>query len=62
MIYHLGNFDDLIQSGFWVIPKIIFAYLHKLLREIIIISDLYGYWNLRNAKKKDKNTNILITR
>ena len=25
VFYHLGKFDDLIQSGFWVIPKFTFA-------------------------------------
>ena len=35
-MYHLGNFDHLIQSGFWVIPKITFAHLCKPIHNIII--------------------------
>ena len=29
VMYHPGNFDGLMQSGFWVIPKITFAILCK---------------------------------
>ena len=35
--YHLGNFDDLIQSHFWIIPKITYAYVCKTIQYIIII-------------------------
>ena len=31
------NFDDLMQCGFWAIPKIIFANLCKPIPDIIII-------------------------
>ena len=36
LIHHLGNLDDLIQSGFWVIPKITFANSCKPIQDVII--------------------------
>ena len=52
VIYNLGNFDDLIQSGFWVIPKITFA---KIIHGAIIIPVSYDSLNLETAAKKGKN-------
>ena len=52
-IYHLGNFDDLIQSGFLVIPKISFANLcNPALNIIIPVSS--DHLNLENLQRKGK--------
>ena len=37
VIYHLGNFDNLIQGDFWVIPKTKFVNLCKLIHDVIVI-------------------------
>ena len=37
-MYYLTKFDDVIQSGFWVIPKITSANLCKPVHEIITYS------------------------
>ena len=42
----IGNFDDLIQGGFWVIPKTTFANLCKPIQDSILAS----------SYKKTKNT------
>ena len=50
IIYRLGNFDYLIQGGFWVILKNAFADLCKPIHVDIIIpvsSDLLKSWNCR---------------
>ena len=35
VIYHQGNFDELLHGGFWVIPKIAFANLSKSIHSLI---------------------------
>ena len=37
VIYHLGSFDDLIKSSFWVIQKITFANLCKPIHDVIYV-------------------------
>ena len=61
---HLGSSDDLIQSGFWVIPKIIFAYLcNKPIHDFIIITVSSDHLNLKNMERKGKKyTNLNISR
>ena len=49
VIYLLGNFDDLIQSGFQFIPKIIFANLCKPVHDVIIIPVSSDALNLENV-------------
>ena len=55
---HLSHSDDLIQSGFLVIPKIVFADLWKPTLEIIVIpvsSDPLSLANVERNEKKMKN-------
>ena len=54
MVNHLGNFDVLIQSGFWVIPKIAFANLCKPIHDVIIIPISFDPLNLETVKKEGK--------
>ena len=54
MSYQPVSFDDLIQSGLWVIPKLIFANLCKPIHDIIIIPVLSDSFNLENVEKKGK--------
>lgn len=61
MIYHLSNFNDLIESGFLVISKIIFANLFKPFHDAIIIPVSSHLLNLENEERK-KNTKSLIPR
>ena len=56
VIYHLGNFDNLIHSSYWVIPKITFDNICKSIQNVIIISVSSGPLNLENVEKKEKNT------
>ena len=51
----LGNFDDLIQSGFWLALKITNANLYKLIPDLIIIPDSSDLFNLEYVKKKILN-------
>ena len=37
VVYHLGNFDDLLQSGFGIVPNITFDNLCKPIHDVIII-------------------------
>ena len=37
VIYYLDNFNNFMQRGFWVIPKIMFANLSKQIQDVIII-------------------------
>ena len=69
MIYHLSNFDDLIQIVFWVTPKMIFANLCKPMHNVIIIpvSVSIRIWNLwkgrgKIVKKKQKQKKTRISR
>ena len=48
VIYHLANFDALIQSDFSLISKITFANLCKTFHDVIIISVSTDYLNLTN--------------
>ena len=52
VIYHLGNFDDLIQSGFWVIPKILFPNFCKPIQDVIIIPVSSDPVNMVTVKRK----------
>ena len=64
VMYHLTKFDDAMQSGFWVIPKITSAYLCKPIYDIINYSTFISpfesgkcekeknYKNLNNSKTK----------
>ena len=64
VIFHLSNFDGLIQSSFWVIPKIIFN-LCKPFYNVIIIPVLFDPLNLEtveNKEEKGKTMNILRTK
>ena len=56
VIYHLGNFYDLIQSGFSVTPKIIFDNLYKPIHDVIIIPVSSDPVNLEAVERKGKNT------
>ena len=49
-----GNFDDLIQSGFRVIPKITFANLCKLFHDVIIILVSSDLLNLDTTERKEQ--------
>ena len=55
VIYHLGNFDNLIHSSYWVIPKITFDNICKSIQNVIIISVSSGPLDLENVEKKEKN-------
>ena len=52
VIYHLDDFDDLIQSGFWVIIQITFANLCKPVCDFIIIPVSSDPLNLKNVERK----------
>ena len=54
VIYNLHYFDDLIQSVFWVVPKITFANLGKPIQDFIIISVSFDPLNLENVEGKKK--------
>ena len=55
MIYYLNNFDDLIQIGFWDIPKTSFSSLCKPINCIKIIPASPGLLNLHKLERKEKN-------
>lgn len=55
VIYHFGNFDDLGRSGFWVIPKILFANLYKPVHDVIIIPVSSDPLNPDTVERKGKN-------
>ena len=60
-----GNFDDLIQSGFRVIPKITFATLCKLFYDVIIIpvsSDLLNLDTTERKEQKLQKTEYLVNK
>ena len=61
VVDHLGNFDDLIQNGFWVIPKIAFANLWKPIHGFINIAVLPDLLNLE-TESEGKNTKNWISR
>ena len=52
VISPLGNFDDLIQSGFSVIPNIIFANLCNPIHNVIIIPVSSDPVNLQTVGRK----------
>ena len=60
VIYKLGNFYDLIQSGFWIIPKIAFAYLRKPIQDIIIIPVSHDPYKSGKHWKEEKIRNLNI--
>ena len=57
-IYHLINYDDLMESGVWVIPKIIFTNLGNLqfrpIHRVIIIPVSSDSFNLKIVERKEK--------
>ena len=64
-IYHLGKFDDLIQSGFGIIPNNTFANLCKPIHDVTIIPVSSDPLNLETMERKGKNykkINILRTK
>ena len=50
-----GNFDDLILSGFWVFPKIMFVNLCKAIHDNIIIPVSPDPLNLENVERRESN-------
>ena len=56
LIYHLNNFDALVQSCFWVIPKIAYANLCKPAHDVIIIPVSTVHLKLKHMKRKEKNS------
>ena len=60
--YHLGNFDDLIQSGFWVPRKITFFNLCKAIHDVLIIPVLSDPLNLESGEGKKKVIKKWISR
>ena len=54
VIYHVRNFDDLMQSGFQVIPKITFLNLCKPVKDVIIIPVLSVLLNLETGNEGKK--------
>ena len=52
LIYHLTNFDALVDSGFCVIPKTTFANLCKSVFDVIIIPALNIPLYLKNGEKE----------
>ena len=62
VIYRLGNFDDLMQSGVWVVAKTTFAYLCKPIHNVIIIPVSSGPLNLETVEGKGKNWKKKISR
>ena len=65
VIYHLGNFDDLIQSSFWLIPKITFSDLFKSIHDITTLPVHLSLWiwkMLKGSGKNYKNLNVSITK
>ena len=62
VFYHLGNFDNLIQVGFWVVTKITFAELCKPIHDVIIIPVSSDTLNLETMERKEKNTTNWIFR
>ena len=64
-IFSAYNFDDLLQNGFQVIPKIKFANLCKSFHNVIItviVSDLLSLKNVERKEGNYKNLNILRTK
>ena len=55
-VCHLGKFDDLMQSVFWVISKITFANLCKTIQDAIIIPVLFDPLILETAERKGQIT------
>ena len=63
VIDHLGNLDDLVQSGFQVIPKITCANLYKPIHSMInLVSSISLNLEIVESKEKNcKNLNNLRT-
>ena len=55
VIYYLTKFDDIIRSGFWVIPKIISTNLCKLIHDIIKHSTSICPFESRKRGEEAKN-------
>ena len=55
VIYYLTKFDDIIQSGFWVIPKITSANLCEPIHDINYSTSICPVLlSLESAEKKEK--------
>ena len=50
----MGKFDELIQSGFWAIPKLTFAILCKTVHIFIIIPVSSDPLNQKSVERKGK--------
>ena len=63
VIDHLGNLDDLVQSGFQVIPKITCANLYKPIHSMInlVSSNPLNLEIVESKEKNCKNLNNLRT-
>ena len=57
MIYHLGNFDDLMQNDFLFIPNITFANLYKLIHKVTFMPVSSDTLNLETGKEVKKYKN-----
>ena len=60
LIYYLTKFDDILQSSFWVIPKITPGNLYKPIYNIIIYSIPFVLLSLKSVER-GKNTKIWIS-
>ena len=61
VIYHLGSFEDFIQSCFWVIPKITLSNLCKEVHNVEIIPVSSDPVNLQTGKERQKMTKNWIS-
>ena len=62
VIYYLNKFDDIIYSGFWVIPKITYANLCKPIYDIINYPSSICPFQSGTCGKERKNTKMWISR
>ena len=61
VIHYLTKFDDVIKSGFWVVPKIMAANLCKSICGIINYCTSICPFESGKCKKEGKNTKNWIT-
>ena len=62
VIYYVTKFDDIIKSGFWVIPKIASPYLCKPIHDINYSSSICPFGSGKCRKGRRKNTKMWISR
>ena len=55
VIYHLGSFDGLMQSGFWVVIKIAFTNLCRVIHDVMVIPVSSDLLNLESLDSNGKN-------